>query len=303
MRKEKPRLVPGQENGMGRKSKSGNYTQQGTGEEIHLPVIESADAQDSVLQFLAVLAYPQPLEKKYRDPFAEALHAAVYKARVWEQRTDKHDSVALRTLVPGEYRRKTNRKYQGLINKGMRRVDTRLTAGNIAARFCFSGLRIPASGLGRRSSVIRPGERCARIPITFLNSNEEPPTQGLEFIGPNSVRDALRDAVKVRDRQLGALYYGETLGSGLDDAIENHRRSLWIPSMPVLHLAMALFDELCNFPKGYATPGAEFLMGLLQDPTWLRDVLVRAEGYRNILAERIPQGEFDPTRAIRLLPQ
>jgi hypothetical protein len=273
-----------------------------TGEEIHLSVNEAADAQDSVLQFLAVLAYPQPSEKQKRDPFAEALHAAVYKTRVWERRTDKHDSVALRTLVPEEYRRKTNRKYQGLINKGMRRVDARLTAGGNAARFCFSGLRIPASRLGKRSSVIRPGEPCARIPITFLRSYENV-NQGIEFIGPETVRDALRDAIGARDRKRGILHYGANQKRGLDDAIENHRKSLWIPSMPVLHLAMALFDELCNFPKGYETPGAEFLMGLLQDSTWLRNALVRAEGYRNILAERIPEGEFDPVRAIRLLPQ
>jgi hypothetical protein len=237
---------------------------EGRAEEIHLPV-QSADAQDGVLQFLAVLAYPQPSEIKYRDPFAEALHAAVYKTRVWELRSSKHDSVALRTLVPREYRKKTNRKYQGLINKGMRRVDARLTAGNIAARFCFSGFGIPASRLGKRSSVIDPEERLSRIPITFRGPYVEG-NQGIAFIGPRTVREALRDAINVRDTKRGTPHYGDTPESGLDDAIENHRRSLWTPSIPVLHLAMALFDEFCNFPKGYGTPGAEFLMDCFNTP-------------------------------------
>ena len=268
----------------------------GVVEEIRLSV-EAADSQKSVMQFLAVLAYPEASDKHKRDPFSEALHAAIYKARIWHQRSGKHDSVALRTLVPPQFRRRRNQNYQGLINNGMHRIDQRLTAGNIAARFYFAGLRIPIED----SPVDFGTEKFVRIPVTLARVNEG--VGGIEIVPPKTVRDALRDAIAVRDRQSGHIHYGATPQSGLDDAIENHRKSLWAPSLRVLHLAMALVQEFWTFPKVYSTPGAEFLMDLLQNPAWLRDALVRAESYRNLLAERIPNGEFDGAKAIRLLPQ
>jgi hypothetical protein len=109
-------------------------------EEIHLSITEPIDAHHSVLKLFAILAYPSVSEKEKRSPFVEALHAVVHKAPVWALRADnRHDSVKFRKLVPKDCRRRTNRKYQGLLNLGMGRIDKRLTAANIAARVCFSG--------------------------------------------------------------------------------------------------------------------------------------------------------------------
>src|SRR6266852_7050783 len=93
------------------------------GEEIRIPVTEHADARDGVLQFLAVAAYPYISEKPKRELFAEAMNAMLYKARAWTRGAGKYDSAYIRTLVPEEYRKLSNRSMQRLVDKGMKQIN------------------------------------------------------------------------------------------------------------------------------------------------------------------------------------
>lgn len=249
-------------------------------EELHLPVIEPTDAQDSVLQFLAVLAYPQISEKRQRDLFAEAFHAALYKARAWEQRANKHDSAAFRTRVPQQFRRMPNRKIDGMIAKARRRLASRLSAGSMAWCFCWRVLHN------------------VKTPNDIVNE--------IRFAGLETIRDALRGMVKDRDEHRSGMRYGETPESGKEDAIENFRKTVWLPCMPVLHLATAFYEEVTQHGCFEArTVDPVVYLNLVLNPAWLRDALLRAEGYLCILPARIPskQFEFDSAKAVRLLPQ
>ena len=107
-----------------------------------------------------------------------------------------------------------------------------------------------------------------------------------------------------------SLYSGGPYGGEAAYAREDEKRFHWLPSMPVLHLAVALCEELYKFPNpaspyGYndhILDGTRLIWNLVQYPQWLAKVLVRAEGYRSILPDRLPDGcGFDPTKALRLL--
>jgi len=262
---------------------------------------------DSVVQFLAVLAYPHVLEKNKRDPLAEAFHAMLHKACYWKARSSKNDSVSLRTHIPEQYRRRTNRKYQNLVNKGMRRISHRITVGNVAARFLVAGIRVPYSSAGENSLSFPANPWEGPIRLRFVTQGNTPEGQqsiGMELRGPETLRDALRAVVKAKEQ-------GQAVFVSEDDAIENYKKQIWLPSMPVLHLAVAIFEELCRYPNPEAPygfgdageDGSRLVANLVWHPEWLAPALVRAESYRSILPERIPGGDFNPTKALRLLPQ
>jgi hypothetical protein len=121
------------------------------------------------------------------------------------------------------------------------------------------------------------------------------------------------DVVKLK-QQKEEIYLSE------DDAVENFRKQAWVPSLPVLQLACALYIETCRFPvapadaigevleaaderrqREQSREGAQFIWELTSDPFWIADALVRAEGYRILLGDRSPHRDFDPGKAIRLL--
>jgi hypothetical protein len=247
------------------KRKRKTHESAGTGEIIRIPTQNHSDAADSVLQFFAVLAYPHISEKAKRDPFAAALHAGNYKARIWDQRKNKYDSASVRMLIPSTARQRI-RGIQGQTNKGFKRITRRIHAGNIAASFYFNDTR------GRYESPSSSG------------------SSGVVIVGPNSAREALHDLVRAKEK----------LGTHreLDDAAENERKHTWLASMQVLHLCIVLFLIINGFPKG--TPSEAMYFDLVQHPEWLHDALLRAEGFRMVLHECIP--EFDRENAIRLLP-
>lgn len=242
-----------------------DYKSTGTGEVIRVATQSHSDATDSVLQLFAVLAYPHISEKVRRGPFAMALRATVYRVPILNQRKNKHDSAAIRAITPPAYRQKT-RALQGVLNKGFKSVTRRLYAGNMAARFYYENLPIPyktpsASG-----------------------------TAGLVTLGPKSVREALKDVVRVKQEH---GIYREA-----DDAAENERKYMWLPSMPVLHLCIVLFGIIHGFPEGTSNEARFF--DLVKRPEWLEGALLRAERIRLLLCNSVP--EFNPDRALRLLP-
>lgn len=282
-----------------------------TGEQLQVLTGTFDDAQDAVLQFLAVLAYPNISDEKKRDTLAEAIHAALYKARVWNERSKKHDSSALRTRVPAEFRKIKNRRIDGLVRRGLGRISHRIMAGNVALRFLLAGTIIPLSG-SESSSTTELTSKPFHIPITVLRSSG--PARPLKLVAPKTLRDAFLDVVKLK-QQKEKIYLSE------DDAMENFRKQVWVPSLPVLHLACTLYVETCRLPVAPADAigealesagerrrreqsweGAQFIWELTSDPSWIADALVRAEGYRNLLGDRIPQCDFNLDKAVRLLP-
>lgn len=85
-----------------------------------------------------------------------------------------------------------------------------------------------------------------------------------------------------------------------DDAAENERKYTWLPSLPVLHICLVMFETVHKFDKG--TDFEKITFELHAHPEWLHDALLRAEGLRTILHECIPGNEFDPGKAVRMLP-
>ena len=105
-----------------RKRRSLDYKSTGTGEVIRVPTQEHSDAADSVLQLFALLAYPHISEQAARDKIAEVLHAALYKARIW----DRHNDRSVRMRVPLAVRKMKIRKIQQQLNKWIKRINRRL---------------------------------------------------------------------------------------------------------------------------------------------------------------------------------
>jgi hypothetical protein len=115
----------------------------------------------------------------------------------------------------------------------------------------------------------------------------------------------LRESVAARDAARGNILYGKNSASGENDAIENWKKTLRA-SAPVLHLAVTLIDEFSRHPE-FLSPNdsdgqIKTLARMTNNPYWLREALMRAEGYRHVLPERIPEGIFQAKSAIRFLP-
>ncbi len=189
----------------------------------------------------------------------------------------------------------------------MRRISQRISAGNVAMRFLTAGIRVPYTSVHENglSLPANPWERPTRLhAVTTGKTAEGQQSVGMELCGPETLRDALRAMVKARERSQ-RVFVNE------DDEIENCKKQIWMPSMPVLHLAVAMFEEICRYPNPEAPcgfddagrNGSRLLWDLTKHPGWLAPALVRAEGYRSLLSERIPDGDFNPTKALRLLPQ
>ncbi len=250
---------------MGRhKQRSLDYKSTGTGEIIRVPTQEHSDAADSVLQFFALLAYPHVSERPERDKAAEVLHAAMYKARIWDRRHDR----SIRMRLPLADRQMKIRVIQQQLSKWKKRINRRLCAGNQAARFYYKGRFIPF--------ITPQSSACA----------------GIYIDGPRTTRESLKDLVTEAEKK--GIYRGR------DDAVENERKQMWLPSMPVLHLCLIMFEMVHKFDRG--TDFEKITFELHAHPEWLHDALLRAEGLRMVLHECVPENRFDPNKAVRMLP-
>ena len=112
------------------------------------------------------------------------------------------------------------------------------------------------------------------------------------IIGPSYTRAALHDVVQAAEER--------GVHREPDAAKENERKHTWLPSMPVLHLAVVMSGIVEGFEKG--TPFDQMMYDLHARPEWLQGALLGAEGLRMVLHECIPGGEFDPDKAVRILP-
>jgi hypothetical protein len=187
----------------------------------------------------------------------------------------------------------------------MRRINHRINVGNVAFRFLAAGIRVPYGSAPEGSLPVptNPWERPIHFHVSIQGKTGERQSTGVELGSPEGLRDALRDAVRAKEKRL-QVFVSE------DDAIENYKKQIWLPSMPVLHLAITMFEEVCRYsdpeaPYGFGDPaadGSRLIADLVGHPEWLVPALVRAEGYRIILSERIPGCDFSSTKALRLLP-
>src|ERR1700730_3708401 len=97
----------------------------GTGEIIRISLEGARNQVDGVLLFLAILAYPHERQKNSREDFIESLDALFHKAPYG------HDSARIRQFVPKKYRMRSNRAYEQVVNKGMRKIMKRLAMGSL----------------------------------------------------------------------------------------------------------------------------------------------------------------------------
>jgi hypothetical protein len=127
----------------------------------------------------------------------------------------------------------------------------------------------------------------------------------LTFGEPLTLTHLLREVIAARDAARGNFPYGRNPASGENDAIENFKKTLRA-SACVLHLAVALLDEFSRHPE-FRCPNdtlgqIKIFARMTKKPYWLREALMRAEGYRQILPERVPEALFHAESAIRFLP-
>jgi hypothetical protein len=227
----------------------------GAGQITYIPA-QGEDSKWGVLFFFATLAYPRRDEREKRNRFARAMGAPPFKRYVAEG--------CDRSLLPAEYRIK-NEKIQGAVNMGVRRLSWRAAAGGMAYGICVDGVYFPYDMPSSRGST------------------------GVILEAPNTVNKAALGVANVRAGGTGARYIWA------DSAVANVKQRIWASSLPVLHLAFALYRQIFRVGNG---PDA--ITKLILDPQWLRAALITAEGIRVRLPSRVPT--FDPDNAIRLLP-
>jgi hypothetical protein len=233
-------------------------------EVVSIPLQNPWSALDGVLWYFAVLAYPSSSESDKREKFVKAMHAWRLKNYIRQGGN--------RLAVPPEDRRMKNEKIHGTFRLGLARIDKRLMAGSI-------GWSLYANGMSFRYA--EPTSRG---------------TVGVELRGQGTITEALRRLIDQKEQETG-VHYGGKYGDERP-VLENARHHVWVESLPVLHLAIALHLRIENFPPEY--PLWSRLLLLLYSPDWLPDALICAEGFRSLLQSRVLS--FDPEKALRLIP-
>jgi hypothetical protein len=230
--------------------------------ELRYISVNGIHAQDGVRSFLAVLAYPSRQEWTKRKQFVMALRALEYR-RLATQDGARRD-------VPRAIRRIKNQQIVGQLNRGFRKIGVRLSAGSVAYGMVFSGKRIRYDAPASDGSV------------------------GVEVHAPKSVTEALNELLKSKAENTAKPYFES--GAALSNAM--HR--IWALSLPVLHLAVVLFQNV-EFCKGKSSaPLPDILLYLIVRHTWFGSALRFAETLRTRLYEEVPT--FKSEKAICLLP-
>jgi hypothetical protein len=117
---------------------------------------------------------------------------------------------------------------------------------------------------------------------------------GVEVHAPKSVTEALNELLKSKAENTAKPYFES--GAALSNAM--HR--IWALSLPVLHLAVVLFQNV-EFCKGKSSaPLPDILLYLIVRHTWFGSALRFAETLRTRLYEEVPT--FKSEKAICLLP-
>jgi hypothetical protein len=213
--------------------------------------------------FFATLAYMNQVEE--REKFILAVRSSQRKGLMKPHGIRLPDN--LRTAFP----RMRGRKAEGAWNMGRKRIHHRIRMGSLGwAVFAGDGIR-------------------------FLYS--EPTLDGkigVELHGVGSLTEGVKEILRQK-RKSGAHYVDPEAYPNPSAANEMH---FWAESMPVLHLAMAVYTRFQGFAPNLSDDDKLFC--LLHTSEWLFDTLKFAEQIRPILHDRIPR--FDPNKALRLIP-
>jgi hypothetical protein len=206
----------------------------------------------------ATLAYMNQVDD--REKFILAVRSSQRKGLM------KPQGIRLPDTLRAAFPKMRERKAQGAWNMGRKRIHHRVTMGSLGwAVFAGDGVR-------------------------YLYS--EPTADGkigLELHGVGSLTKGVREIL--RQKREGGVHVDPDTSA----ANEMH---LWAESIPVLHLAMAVYTKFEAFDPNLS--GDEKLFCLLHTADWLFDTLKFAEQLRPILHGRIPR--FDPNKALRLIP-
>jgi hypothetical protein len=219
---------------------------------------------DGVLLLYAVLAYPSRNDRKKRTQFVMAMKSFEYKRRVKEG--------CDRRAVPAAYRRIRNEKIEGQMNRGFRRIGWRLSAGSMAYCMVLSGSRIAYDVPAADGSL------------------------GLIIDAPRTVNQAAKRLQEDKDKKKNAVSPNHTVECGM----VNVKHRVWASSLPVLHLATALYQNVGAIMNASNAEMPDALISLTRKDKWLGPALVWAESLRLRLPEKVPT--FAPEKAICLLP-
>jgi hypothetical protein len=230
--------------------------------ELQYVRVSGNQAQDGVRSLFAVLAYPSPREWKKRERFVMAMSALEYE-RFVQQGGSRRD-------VPAGIRRMKNQQIVGQLSRGFRKIAVRLSAGSVAYGMVFSGTYIPYDAPAPDGSL------------------------GLAVHAPKAVTEALKELLKSKAENTSKPYFES--GAALCNAM--HR--IWALSLPVLHLAVALFPIVEFYTGKSSAPLPRILPCLIAQPTWFGSALRFAETLRTRLHEKVPT--FKSGAAICLLP-
>lgn len=233
-----------------------------SGEAFTVPTLQPMATFYSAPFFLAVIAYPDQREK--RERFVEALHA------FWRRQFIDQRDFRIPTTLQSVFPRMRSRKIDGVVGMCMRRVCHRVRMGSVGwSLFAGTGIRIPYDAPAPNGAI------------------------GLELHGLSTLTEAVRQMLDQRNRR--GTFTGDRTKTAHNPAIANDMH-IWSESLPVLHLAMALFSKVKEFDEGLSFD--ERLFVLIHDTAWLDTTLSVAEGILPLLSLRIPQ--FDADRAIRI---
>jgi hypothetical protein len=220
---------------------------------------------DGVLSLYAMVAYPSRKEWDRRTDFVRALRALEFKKLLAQGRD--------RTTVPPAYRQFKNEKILGQLNRGFRRIGWRLSAGSMAYSMIFSGARIPFD-----------------VPATDGRL-------GIQIDAPSTVNRAAEMLLAdMAIRKKVPLHIYERSGASQP----NIKHRIWASSLPVLHLAVVLHQNVGVIMNASNAQLHDALILLTQKQKWFGPALVMAERCRSLLPSKIPT--FLPQNAVCLLP-
>ena len=206
-------------------------------------------ARAGAIAYLAILAYPSRAEWRHRDNFVKAAKAWLF----WRAVKRGYPKNLIKAEFVDKWRKKFGRtKADAAIDRAYNRIASRqLPAAAMFRWIKFHGFQIK---LQFNSSK---GVRFKNLPLK-LGYKGIPDQEGKRL----SVNKA-------------AEHYG-----GIDEIV-NVKHRVWAESLPVLHLAMALENEIRRFkdhpPDNLKRHPLDYL---ILDPSWLPKALKQAEMIR-----------------------
>ncbi len=280
---------------MGKKKQRHNM-----GQVVDLPTGNSLDNLAGVISYFAALAYPKAEDSHKAEEFVEVL-------TTWRLRCCVPYTQHVTIDISQKYSRM--RTLRNKISKHFRCLERRLTAASIAWSLHWN--RFLAQSVPQSSD--------------FSYRLELPPELGGTVQahlrrGPTTINKAVQTLADSGMKNPSGLVLAASTGMALrgksvqTEAAVNIKHRIWAESLPVLHLAIALLQQVEGMFVGNAisqaktspkekaeeTPTEDKLLLLLSKTEWLVPTLNYAESLRTFLPTFIPT--FLPEKAIRLLP-